>query len=135
MELGPTRGCTAAIACLETHCQLVRGSTNREVLEVFYQEIGIRLIGYDLMFLILALNERFKTTSFFFSRILQKHIKRQIISLSGGFQVIADLNAYYAFIASLKVCALIPFIRFFFSAFFLLIHSIGAKPDNRFFEP
>lgn len=36
-------------------------------------------------------------------RILQKHIKRQIISLSGGFQVIADLNAYHAFIASLKV--------------------------------
>ena len=38
------------------------------------------------------------------SRILQKHIKRQIISLNGGFQVIADLNAYHAFIASLKVC-------------------------------
>lgn len=36
-------------------------------------------------------------------RILQKHIKRQIISLNGGFQVIADLNAYHAFIASLKV--------------------------------
>lgn len=35
--------------------------------------------------------------------ILQKHIKRQIISLNGGFQVIADLNAYYTFIASLKV--------------------------------
>lgn len=36
-------------------------------------------------------------------RILQKHIKRQIISLNGGFQVIADLNSYYAFITSLKV--------------------------------
>jgi hypothetical protein len=36
-------------------------------------------------------------------RILQKHIKRQIISLIGGFQVIADLNAYHAFISSLKV--------------------------------
>lgn len=35
--------------------------------------------------------------------ILQKHIKRQIISLRGGFQVIADLNAYYNFISSLKV--------------------------------
>lgn len=34
--------------------------------------------------------------------ILQKHIKRQIISLDGGFQMIADLNAYYAFVASLK---------------------------------
>ena len=39
----------------------------------------------------------------FVHRILQKHIKRQIISLNGGFQVIADLNAYYSFIVSLKV--------------------------------
>ncbi len=39
----------------------------------------------------------------FRDRIIQKHIKRQIISLEGGFQVIADLNAYHAFIASLKV--------------------------------
>lgn len=37
----------------------------------------------------------------FFS-ILQKHIKRQIISLQGGFQIIADLNTYHTFIASLK---------------------------------
>ena len=36
-------------------------------------------------------------------RILQKHIKRQIISLEGGFQVIADLNAYHAFIQTLRV--------------------------------
>lgn len=35
--------------------------------------------------------------------ILQKHIKRQIISLNGGFQVIADLNAYNVFITSLRV--------------------------------
>jgi hypothetical protein len=35
--------------------------------------------------------------------ILQKHIKRQIISLNGGFQVIADLNEYHTFISKLKV--------------------------------
>ena len=38
--------------------------------------------------------------------ILQKHIKRQIISLSGGFQVIADLNAYHTFITSLRVASI-----------------------------
>lgn len=27
------------------HCKLLKGSTNKEVLEVFYQEVGIRLIG------------------------------------------------------------------------------------------
>lgn len=43
MELGPTEGCREAIACLEIHCNLLRGSTQKEVLEVFYQEVGIRL--------------------------------------------------------------------------------------------
>ncbi|KAF5347131.1 hypothetical protein D9756_010961 [Leucocoprinus leucothites] len=80
LDLGPTKACTEAINCLDKHCKLLKGSTSKEVLEVFYQEIGIRLIV-----------------------ILQKHIKRQIISLNGGFQVIADLNTYHTFISSLKV--------------------------------
>jgi recyclin-1 len=45
LELGPTEGCKEAIACLEMHCDLLRGSTSKEVLEVFYQEVGIRLQG------------------------------------------------------------------------------------------
>lgn len=45
LELGPTQGCTEAIKCLRMHCQLLKGSTSKEVLEVFYQEIGIRLIA------------------------------------------------------------------------------------------
>jgi recyclin-1 len=43
MDLEPTEGCRQAIACLEMHCNLLRGSTSKEVLEVFYQEVGIRL--------------------------------------------------------------------------------------------
>ncbi|RPD52774.1 hypothetical protein L226DRAFT_547378 [Lentinus tigrinus ALCF2SS1-7] len=84
LELGPTEGCREAIKCLQMHCQLLKGSTSKEVLEVFYQEVGIRLIA-----------------------ILQKHIKRQIISLNGGFQIIADLNAYHTFITSLRVTSII----------------------------
>lgn len=34
--------------------------------------------------------------------IIQKHLKRQIISLQGGFQIISDLNTYHAFVSSLK---------------------------------
>ncbi|GHJ85367.1 hypothetical protein NliqN6_1769 [Naganishia liquefaciens] len=79
LELGPTKSCQDVIKCLEMHCSLLKGSASKEVLEVFYQEVGIRLQG-----------------------ILQRHIKRQIISLEGGFKMIADLNAYYAFVASLK---------------------------------
>lgn len=49
MDLGPTEGCREAIKCLQMHCQLVKGSTNKEVLEVFYQEIGFRLIAYAVL--------------------------------------------------------------------------------------
>ncbi|KAI0046320.1 hypothetical protein FA95DRAFT_1583077 [Auriscalpium vulgare] len=81
--LGPSLGCTEAIKCLEEHLRLLKGNVNREVLEVFEGEVGVRLIS-----------------------ILQKHIKRQIISLNGGFQVIADLNAYHAFVSTLKIPSL-----------------------------
>lgn len=50
LELGPTRGCEEAIRCLENHCKLLKGSTSKEVLEVFYQEVGLRLIGYVSFF-------------------------------------------------------------------------------------
>jgi recyclin-1 len=45
LDLGPTVACQEAIKCLETHCKLIKGSTSKEVLEVFYQEVGIRLIA------------------------------------------------------------------------------------------
>ena len=45
LELGPTTGCREAIRCLEIHCKLLKGSTSKEVLEVFYQEVGLRLIA------------------------------------------------------------------------------------------
>ncbi|KAI0665387.1 exocyst complex component Sec10-domain-containing protein [Trametes maxima] len=84
LELGPTKGCKEAIKCLQMHCQLLKGRTSKEVLQVFYSEVGICLIA-----------------------ILQKHIKQQILSLSGGFQVIADLNVYHTFITSLRVASII----------------------------
>lgn len=93
MDLGATEGCREAIACLEMHCNLLKGSTSKEVLEVFYQEVGIRLQQYVHPLIIKLLLT---------SRILQRHLKRQIISLSGGFQIIADLNAYHGFVSSLK---------------------------------
>ncbi|KAG5650731.1 hypothetical protein H0H81_011231 [Sphagnurus paluster] len=106
LDLGPTRGCAEAIKCLEMHCRLLKGSTSKEVLEVFYQEVGIRLIAYVCLALIFkaAMSaDASADASFLPGRILQKHIKRQIISLNGGFRVIADLNTYHTFISSLKV--------------------------------
>jgi recyclin-1 len=54
---------------------------------------------------------------------LQKQIKRQIISLNGGFQVIADLNAYHTFISSLKVNSVFSF----FQTVLLLTHVRGSQ--------
>jgi recyclin-1 len=110
--LGPSKGCTEAIKCLEEHIRLLQGNVNREVLEVFEGEVGVRLIGYQ------SNSSSFRlwlTVHFLEYRILQKQIKRQIISLNGGFQVIADLNAYHTFISSLKVNS--AFISHSFSLF------------------
>ncbi|KAK0548487.1 F-box protein: endocytic membrane traffic, recycling ReCYcling 1 [Tilletia horrida] len=78
MDLGnPTEACRDVVKCLKTHCSMLVGSTDKSVLEVFYQEVGLRLYA-----------------------LICKHLKRQIISIDGGFKVIADLNTYHAFVAA-----------------------------------
>ncbi|BGO99805.1 Recyclin-1 [Rhodotorula toruloides] len=79
LDLQPTRACKDAIQVLSKHCDMLKGSTDKQILEVFNQEVGIRLHG-----------------------ILLKHLKRQIVSTLGGLQLIADLNAYHAFVTSLR---------------------------------
>ncbi|KAI5480581.1 f-box protein pof6 [Pseudohyphozyma bogoriensis] len=79
LDLQPTLACTEAIDVLKTHCAMLKGSTDKQILEVFHSEVGIRLHG-----------------------ILLKHLKRLIVSVQGGFQLISDLNAYHAFVSSLR---------------------------------
>ncbi|KAK4704534.1 recyclin-1, partial [Phenoliferia sp. Uapishka_3] len=79
LDLQATAACQEAIDVLTTHCNMLKGSTDKQILEVFHQEVGIRLHG-----------------------ILLKHLKRLIVSIEGGFQLIADLNAYHAFITTLR---------------------------------
>lgn len=107
LDLGPTKGCREAVASLEMHCNLLKGSTSKDVLEVFYQEVGIRLQRYVHRPLVRESRENdvslIRTVPLVDLRsILQKHLKRQIISLTGGFQIISDLNTYHAFVSSLK---------------------------------
>ena len=75
----------------------MKGGTSKEVLEVFHQEIGLRLSAY------VTRDSTGIPSHLLFPSIIQKHLKRQIISLEGGFQVIADLNAYHTFVVSLRV--------------------------------
>lgn len=44
MDLGsPTQACSRAVACLQAHCKMLTGCADRNVLEVFWQEIALRL--------------------------------------------------------------------------------------------
>ncbi|GAA5820686.1 hypothetical protein JCM3770_001451, partial [Rhodotorula araucariae] len=44
-DLSPTRACADAVAVLRQHCDMLKGSTDKHILEVFNQEVGIRLFG------------------------------------------------------------------------------------------
>ncbi|GAA6011961.1 hypothetical protein JCM11491_000118 [Sporobolomyces phaffii] len=79
LDLRPTATANEVVDTLKRHCDMLRGSTDKHILEVFNQEVGIRLHG-----------------------ILLKNLKRVIVSTVGGMQLIADLNAYHSFVTSLR---------------------------------
>ncbi|GAA5850515.1 hypothetical protein JCM8547_001899 [Rhodosporidiobolus lusitaniae] len=78
-DLMPTKACKDVVEVLRSHTEMLRGSADKQIIEVFNQEVGIRLHG-----------------------ILLKHLKRMIVSTSGGLQLIADLNAYHQFVVTLR---------------------------------
>lgn len=45
LDLRPTKACTDAILVLKEHCGMLKGSTDKQILEVFNSEVGIRLHG------------------------------------------------------------------------------------------
>ncbi|CAG8433105.1 7776_t:CDS:10 [Ambispora gerdemannii] len=79
LDLKPTKACINAVDCLSSHAKLVVGCSDKNTLDVFFQEIGLRVFG-----------------------ILTKHLKKFVVNILGGFQVISDLNHYCAFLTSLK---------------------------------
>ncbi|GAA5874623.1 hypothetical protein JCM16303_002927 [Sporobolomyces ruberrimus] len=79
LDLRPTKTAVEVVANLKKHCDMLKGSTDKHILEVFNQEVGIRLHG-----------------------ILLKNLKRVIVSTIGGLQLIADLNAYHSFVTTLR---------------------------------
>lgn len=80
-DLGsPTRATRSTLALLNFHSKLLVGATDREILDLFYTEIALRLFT-----------------------ILTKHLKSLPITTTGAFQLISDLNAVATFIASLRI--------------------------------
>ena len=45
MDLKPTKTARDVVGTLKRHCDMLKGSTDKHILEVFNQEVGIRLHG------------------------------------------------------------------------------------------
>ncbi|KAI9288652.1 exocyst complex component Sec10-domain-containing protein [Umbelopsis sp. AD052] len=85
-DLKPSKACRDTIDCLKNHTEMLKGSVEKETMNIFYQEVGKR-----------------------FYECLCKHIKSQTISEQGGFQIISDVNAYDNYILSLRQRTITPY--------------------------
>lgn len=86
VDIGPTATATAIISTVSSHTSMLSGSTDKTTLDIFTQEVGLRLFT-----------------------LLCKHIKRQRISSPGAATLISDLNAYASFVSSLRQKPLLPY--------------------------
>ncbi|PVH96010.1 hypothetical protein DM02DRAFT_659616 [Periconia macrospinosa] len=78
-DIGPSHAARRIIAMVSSHTSMLVGSTDKTVLDVFNQEVGLRLFT-----------------------ALCKHLKRQRISVEGAIKLISDMNAYNTYITSLR---------------------------------
>ncbi|OKL61778.1 hypothetical protein UA08_02431 [Talaromyces atroroseus] len=67
------------IDVVSSHTSMLIGSTDKSTLDVFNQEVGLRLFA-----------------------AICKHIKRQRISVDGSLKLISDMNHYFKFVQTLK---------------------------------
>ncbi|KAF3158076.1 F-box protein: endocytic membrane traffic, recycling ReCYcling 1 [Orbilia oligospora] len=78
-DLGPSEAARKVVSLVASHTKLLVGSTDKNVLDVFNQEVGMRL----------------------WSSIC-KHLKIQRISIDGAIVLISDINHYTQFIIKLR---------------------------------
>jgi recyclin-1 len=94
-DIGPSQTATKIVDVVSSHTSMLIGSTDKNVLDVFNQEVGVRLFT-----------------------ALCKHLKRQRVSVDGAIKLIrygldrshylastnanSDMNAYNAYIVSLR---------------------------------
>ncbi|QVM12445.1 F-box protein: endocytic membrane traffic, recycling ReCYcling 1 [Coccidioides posadasii str. Silveira] len=79
VDIGPSDAAKSIVQIVSSHTQMLVGSTDKSMLDVFNQEVGLRLFG-----------------------ALCKHLKRQRISVMGSIRLISDMNHYFTFIQSMK---------------------------------
>ncbi|KAG4425954.1 hypothetical protein IFR04_000898 [Cadophora malorum] len=78
-EVGSTKAAEKVVNLVESHTKMLTGSTDKNMLDVFNQEVGLRL----------------------FTAIC-KHLKRQRVSVDGSMRLISDMNLYFVYIRTLK---------------------------------
>ncbi len=78
-DIGPTTCAKQVVELVSSHTDMLKGSTDKNMLDVFNQEVGLRLFT-----------------------VLCKHLKRQRISTEGAMTLISDMNLYYGFVQTLR---------------------------------
>lgn len=103
-DIGPTETARRVVDTISSHTNMLVGSTDKNMLDVFNQEVGLRLFG-----------------------VLCKHIKRQRISVDGAIKLIrsvpiplrnplvmtnpprSDINEYSTFVNTLRQKSVLPY--------------------------
>lgn len=88
VDIGPSRTAKEIVDMVSGHTNMLIGSTDKNMLDVFTQEVGLRLFA-----------------------VLCKHFKRQRISVDGAIKFISDINHYSGFINSLRQKPLQPYFQ------------------------
>ncbi|KAH8703408.1 putative secretion pathway protein Sls2/Rcy1 [Talaromyces proteolyticus] len=78
-DIGLSVAATSVVDVVSSHISMLVGSTDKSTLDVFNQEVGLRLFG-----------------------AVCKHLKRQRISVDGSLKLISDMNHYFTYIETLK---------------------------------
>jgi recyclin-1 len=79
IDIGPTKAAEQVVNLVESHTKMLIGSTDKTMLDVFNQEVGLRLFT-----------------------ALCKHLKRQRVSTIGAIPLISDMNLYFTYIQTLR---------------------------------
>ncbi|KAJ5141101.1 hypothetical protein N7526_002096 [Penicillium atrosanguineum] len=90
MDVSLSEAAIAVVNVVSSHTQMLVGSTDKSTLDVFNQEVGLRLFT-----------------------ALCKHLKRQRISVEGSLKLISDMNHYFKFVQSLRNQELLLYFKAF----------------------
>ncbi|KAF2842872.1 hypothetical protein M501DRAFT_1012261 [Patellaria atrata CBS 101060] len=85
-DIGPTTTAKSVVNLVSSHTDMLVGSTDKNMLDVFNQEVGLRLFT-----------------------ALCKHLKRQRISVDGAIKLISDTNLYHNYVTTLRNKSLTPY--------------------------